>query len=113
MDNQQWEQVIWRKNTTNEKIDKEKTQSRKTVEQKNSQMLDNATEATAINKIPQNVSHQIIRGRSAKKMKRSQLAQAICEKESVVADYENGKAIINQQILSKMGKALGIKIKKN
>lgn len=113
MDHQQWEQVVWRKDINNEKVNKEKIQSNKTSEQKKSQVLDNATEATAIKKIPQNMSQQIIQGRSAKKMKRAQLAQAICEKESVVADYENGKAIINQQILNKIGKVLGIKIKKN
>lgn len=113
MDHQQWEQVVWRKDIINERVNKEKIQSNKTSEQKKSQVLDNATEATAIKKIPQNMSQQIIQGRGAKKMKRSQLAQAICEKESVVADYENGKAIVNQQILNKIGKALGIKIKKN
>jgi putative transcription factor len=113
MEHQQWEQVVWRKSATTQKVDKEKMVSKKSVEEKNSQMLDNATEATAIKKISQNISQQIIQGRGAKKMKRSQLAQAISEKESVIADYENGKAIVNQQILNKIGKVLGIKIKKN
>ena len=107
---QDWKTVILKKNANCAVID---TISKKTNKEKNNQILENATEATAIKKITQNMSQQIIQGRMAKKMKRSQLAQAICEKESVVADYENGKAIVNQQILNKIGKALGIKIKKN
>ena len=110
---QDWKTVFWKKNANCAVIDKDKSISKKTNKEKNNQLLENATEATAIKKITQNVSQQIIQGRAAKKMKRSQLAQAICEKESVVADYENGKAVVNQQILNKIGKALGIKINKN
>ena len=58
-------------------------------------------------------------------MKQSELAQKINEKPSVingntsnvtmqadwVLDYENGKAIPNQQILAKMERVLGVKLR--
>ena len=37
--------------------------------------------------------------------------QAINEKPQVVAEYENGKAVPNQQILNKMEKALGVRLR--
>ena len=44
-------------------------------------------------------------------MNRKELAQMISEKESVVTEYENGRAVPNQAILSKMEKALNTKLR--
>jgi len=43
--------------------------------------------------------------------KQSELAQKVNEKPSVINDYESGKAIPNQQILAKMERALGVKLR--
>jgi putative transcription factor len=41
-------------------------------------------------------------------MNQQQLAQAVNEKQSVIADYEAGRAIPNPQIISKLERALGV-----
>ena len=47
----------------------------------------------------------------AKKMTQAQLAKAINELPKVVQSYENGKAIPSNQILSKIERALGCKLR--
>jgi len=46
----------------------------------------------------------------AKKMSQKQLATLINEKPQVIAEYENGKAIPNGQIIVKIEKKLGCKL---
>lgn len=50
--------------------------------------------------------------RSAKKMTQKQLAQRCNLQVSVVQSYENGKAIPNAQVISKLSRALGVKLPK-
>lgn len=57
------------------------------------------------------VARRIQQGRQAKGWTQKQLAQAINEKPTVVNDYENGRAVPNNQILGKMERALGTKIR--
>ena len=70
------------------------------------------------------VGKVISRARAGKTppMKQSELAQKINEKPSVIngipfkvgntdIDYENGKAVPNQQILGKMERVLGVKLR--
>jgi putative transcription factor len=45
------------------------------------------------------------------KLSQKDLAQKINEKPSVLQDYESGKAIPNPQILGKMERALGVKLR--
>jgi len=58
-----------------------------------------------------NVGKLIAQGRQAKEMSQKDLATKICEKPQVVTEYESGKAIPNQQILAKMERALGMKLR--
>ena len=51
------------------------------------------------------------RGEKDPPWKQADLAQKINEKPSVINDYESGKAIPNQQILAKMERALGVKLR--
>ena len=53
----------------------------------------------------------IMQARTAKKMTQAQLGQAINEKPQTVQEYESGKAIPNNQILAKMERALGVKLR--
>lgn len=46
-----------------------------------------------------------------KQFTQKDLAQKINEKPSVIQDYESGKAIPNPQILSKMERILGVKLR--
>ena len=57
------------------------------------------------------VSKAIIKGRQDKNLTQKDLAVKINEKPSIIAEYEQGKAIPNQQILTKMERALGIKLR--
>mmetsp|Transcript_19348 Transcript_19348/g.74299 ORF Transcript_19348/g.74299 Transcript_19348/m.74299 type:complete len:126 (-) Transcript_19348:263-640(-) len=57
------------------------------------------------------LSRRIQQARQAKGWTQKQLAQAINEKPTVVNDYESGRAVPNNQILGKMERALGAKIR--
>ena len=62
------------------------------------------------NKVGKSLSKAIQQARMAKKMSQKELATAINEKPQVIAEYENGKAIPNGQIIVKIEKKLGCKL---
>ena len=53
----------------------------------------------------------IQKGRNDKGMTQKDLATKICEKPQVINEYEQGKGIPNNQILIKIEKAIGIKLR--
>jgi len=61
-------------------------------------------------KVDRSLSKAIMQARMAKKMTQKQLATAINEKPQVVAEYENGKAIPNGQIIVKIERKLACKL---
>lgn len=77
----------------------------------NTARLDAETEKLSHNKVGLDVGRLIQQARANKNWKREEFAAKICEKALVVTDYENGSAIPNNQILSKMERALGIKLR--
>jgi len=62
------------------------------------------------------VSHEfrtaLQQARMAKKMTQAQLATAISEKGAIINEYESGKAIPNGAIISKLNRALGVRLPK-
>merc|ERR1712118_149739 len=62
------------------------------------------------------VSHEfklaLQQARLAKKMSQHDLATSINEKNSVINEYESGKAIPNGQIVNKLNRALGVRLPK-
>ncbi|KAG2436302.1 hypothetical protein HXX76_006613 [Chlamydomonas incerta] len=74
--------------------------------------LDQETEDFHHERVSSNLKQQIVQARTAKKMTQAQLAQAINEKPQVIQEYEQGKAIPNPQVLSKMSRVLGVVLKK-
>lgn len=60
--------------------------------------------------VPKTLSKAIQQARMAKKMTQKDLATAINEKPQVIAEYENGKAIPNGQIIVKIERKLGCKL---
>ncbi|GMM53270.1 multiprotein-bridging factor 1 [Starmerella bacillaris] len=62
-------------------------------------------------KVSLSVGRAIQQGRQAKNFSQKDLATAINEKPQVVGDYETGRAVPNQQVLGKMEKQLGIKLR--
>ncbi|RWS32005.1 Endothelial differentiation-related factor 1-like protein [Leptotrombidium deliense] len=77
----------------------------------NTAKLDRETEELHHDTVALDVSKIIQQARQAKGLTQKDLATKICEKIQVVTEYEAGKAIPNQQILAKMERALGIKLR--
>jgi putative transcription factor len=77
----------------------------------NARRLDQETEPIALEKVASEVKHAIQKGRLEKKLMQAQLAQLINEPPKVVQEYEAGKAIPNQQILGKLERVLGVKLR--
>jgi len=77
----------------------------------NTAKLDQETEELKHKTVDLSVGKLIAQGRQAKEMSQKDLATKICEKPQIVTEYEQGKAIPNQQILAKMERALGMKLR--
>jgi putative transcription factor len=65
----------------------------------------------SVKTLPADQAKRIVQLRTAKGWNQKELAQQIQETASVVSQYEQGKAIPNQKVLSKMERALGGKIR--
>ncbi|EDR29282.1 hypothetical protein, conserved [Entamoeba dispar SAW760] len=57
------------------------------------------------------VSLEIQRARQEKHLTQKELAQKINEKPQTIADYESGRAIPSQQVLAKLERVLGVKLR--
>ncbi|KAJ8532315.1 multiprotein-bridging factor 1b [Nicotiana tabacum] len=77
----------------------------------NTRKLDEDTENLAHQKVPTELKKAIMQARQDKKLTQAQLAQLINEKPQIIQEYESGKAIPNQQIISKLERALGAKLR--
>ncbi|GFP78670.1 multiprotein-bridging factor 1b [Phtheirospermum japonicum] len=77
----------------------------------NTRKLDEETENLAHEKVPTELKKAIMQARMDKKLTQAQLGQMINEKPQVIQEYESGKAIPNQQIISKLERALGVKLR--
>ena len=78
---------------------------------RNASKLENETEELTHKTVKTEVKKSIMQGRLAKKLTQAQLAQQINERPQVVQEYESGKAIPNQQILAKLERVLGVKLR--
>lgn len=77
----------------------------------NTRKLDEESENLTHQKVPTELRKAIMHGRQEKKLTQAQLAQLINEKPQIIQEYESGKAIPNQQIISKLERALGMKLR--
>ncbi|KAK2713447.1 endothelial differentiation-related factor 1 homolog [Artemia franciscana] len=77
----------------------------------NTAKLDHETEELKHEKLPLDIGKLIQQGRNGLGMTQKDLSAKICEKPKIVNEYENGKAIPNQQILAKIEKVIGIKLR--
>lgn len=73
--------------------------------------LDAETDVLAHATVSLSLSKSIQKARIDKKWSQAQLAQAINEKPAVINQYESGKALPNNQIISKIERALGAKVR--
>ncbi|KAL3784734.1 hypothetical protein ACHAW5_001601 [Stephanodiscus triporus] len=68
------------------------------------------SEDLKLKKVDVTLSKAIQQARMAKKMTQKDLATKINEKPQVVAEYENGKAVPNGQIIVKIERELGVRL---
>ena len=66
-----------------------------------------------VKKVKREVSLAIQKARQALHLKQKELATKINEKEQIIVEYENGTVNLNQQILSKLERVLGVKLRGN
>ncbi|KAM4532141.1 endothelial differentiation-related factor 1 homolog isoform 1-T1 [Fundulus diaphanus] len=78
---------------------------------KNTAKLDRETEELHHERVPLEVGKVIQQGRQEKEMTQKDLATKINEKPQVIADYESGKAIPNNQVMGKIERVLGRKLR--
>ena len=73
--------------------------------------LDASDDVVAVKKIEASVGKAIQQARQEKKLTQKDLATKVNEKPNVVNDYEAGRAVPNQQLLGKLERALGVKLR--
>ncbi|CAI8048872.1 Endothelial differentiation-related factor 1 [Geodia barretti] len=78
---------------------------------KDTAKLDRETEQLRHDTVTLSLSRALQQARVAKTWSQKDLATRINEKPQVVNEYESGKAIPNQQIIVKLERALGVKLR--
>lgn len=73
--------------------------------------LDAVDDVVPAKKVDLNVGKTIQRVRQEKKLTQKDLATKVNEKPSIINDYEAGRAVPNQQLLGKLERALGVKLR--
>lgn len=73
--------------------------------------VDRETDIIKPKKLDANVGKTIARVRTEKKLSQKDLATKINEKPTVINDYESARAQPNQQVLAKLERALGVKLR--
>ncbi|KAM9446216.1 endothelial differentiation-related factor 1 homolog [Clarias gariepinus] len=86
-------------------------QNKQHVITKNTAKLDRETEELHHDRVPLEVGKVIQQGRQNKGLTQKDLATKINEKPQVIADYESGKAIPNNQVMGKIERAIGLKLR--
>lgn len=120
---QDWNPVVIRKKKTSKQIREENASKKKSIVKTHQNKQKNAPDVNALKlekeeigkheKVSVSLSKQIQKARLAKKLSQEQLAKLVNEKKSVIAEYENGKAIPDGKIMNKLSKALGVTLRKN
>mmetsp|Transcript_29926 Transcript_29926/g.69008 ORF Transcript_29926/g.69008 Transcript_29926/m.69008 type:complete len:144 (+) Transcript_29926:88-519(+) len=78
----------------------------------NAKRLDENAETFRHDTVSHDFKIALQQARLAKKMNQAALATSVNEKQSVINEYESGKAIPNGAIVGKLNKALGVRLPK-
>lgn len=75
--------------------------------------VDRENEVAPPKKVDQSVGKAMAKARQEKEppMTQKELATKVNEKPSVINDYESGRAVPNQQVLAKLERSLGVKLR--
>ena len=126
-DHQDWTSVVWKKSTIPRQADKTVPQEKlragpaghigkRSEEARRLNKIEQKSingECDAVRTVSRAFSSQLQRARLSKAMTQKALASAINEKASVINEYECGKAVMNQQIIQKLNKGLGVQLVSN
>ncbi|CAD6194216.1 unnamed protein product [Caenorhabditis auriculariae] len=85
--------------------------NRQHTSNKDTARLDEETELLHHDRVSLSLGKVMQQARQTKEWTQKDLSTAINEKPQVVSEYESGKAVPNQQILNKMERALGVKLR--
>ncbi|KPI84239.1 hypothetical protein ABL78_6695 [Leptomonas seymouri] len=77
----------------------------------NAKKLDEDHESLKVKKIDPQLRVRIMKARQSLNWSQQDLAQRISERASVVAEYENGKAVPEERVIVKMEKAFGMHLR--
>ncbi|KAJ6241742.1 endothelial differentiation-related factor 1 [Anaeramoeba flamelloides] len=75
--------------------------------------LENDNEVRKHKTLGVSVGRKILQARNAKKITQKQLAQQCSVKVTVINDYERGKAIPDNRLLTRMERILGVSLREN
>ncbi|CAH2351799.1 multiprotein-bridging factor 1 [[Candida] railenensis] len=73
--------------------------------------LDATDDVVPTKKLDASVGKAIAQARQEKKLTQKDLATKVNEKPQIINDYEAGRAVPNQQLLGKLERALGVKLR--
>ena len=108
MDHQDWKPVIF--NKPKKKIVVKNKKKVLSDDQIRKIKLDNDNEVHKIEKVSMDFRKEMQKARCAKNMTQKQLAQKLNLKQTIIANYEQGKAVPNNYIITKIERALGVKL---
>jgi len=122
-----WDEVtvLKKKKASNSQIKKDSALKNKNIEIKrknvegnkknntdlNTRKLDESDEPEKHKEVGLTLGQEIQKARAAKGLKQKDLANRINEKVQVITEYEQGKAIPNNQILGKLERILDVKLR--
>lgn len=108
---QDWNTTSWSKDNSENRGGAGPKQAQNSSETKKFRKLEDADEAGKHETVSQELKMLIQKGRIAKKLSQAAVAKAINEKSQTINEYESGKAQPNQQVLIKLERALGVKLR--
>ncbi|VEL22003.1 unnamed protein product [Protopolystoma xenopodis] len=85
--------------------------NRQKPNEKHTRKIEEEQESFHIEHVSADVGKAIMQARQAKGLTQKDLATKINEKPQIVSDYETGKGVKNQNVLAKMEKVLGVKLR--
>ena len=90
-------------------IPQKKTSNNQILLTASGKKINDDNELPICDKVGIEIGKQIMQARLAKKLKQTDLAKQLNMTPDIIRDYENGSAIRNNSVLSKIKKALNIK----
>lgn len=113
MDHQDWAPVVLSKKSNQASASAARKKGVVVIPKTIRKALEDDGQGGKIETIDRKISMRIQQARSEKGMQRKALAQRIGVKDTVLADYENGKAIPSAAVLNKIERIVGRSVRRD